>query len=72
MVEDESWKVLVKILMVPAMRRKRCQNQRIANTWMTFHKNQLLKNIGSLCGHLVIDDVEGEDTDGILVRLTAA
>ena len=32
MVEDESWKVLVKILMVPAIKRKRCQNQTMANT----------------------------------------
>ena len=32
MVEDESWHDLVKILIVPAMRRKRCQNQRMANT----------------------------------------
>ena len=32
MVEDDSWKVLVKILMVPATRRNKCQNQRMANT----------------------------------------
>ena len=40
---------------------------------MTYHCTQLLTNIFIVsCEHLVIDDVEGEDTDGILVGLTSS
>ena len=67
MVEDDSWQDLVQILIVPAIRRNKCQNQRMANT---SHILSVVRVVVRL--YLVIDDVEGEDTDGVLTRLTSA